>query len=67
MRLTKQKMEEANKRFKDENKDGQLNESLLFYTSKLIDFKNRISKLSDKQFEQYLDIFREEYAKRKNK
>lgn len=67
MRLTKQKMEKAHKKWQEENKDGKLNESLLRYTSKLIDLKNRISKLSDKQFEQHLDIFREEYAKRKNK
>lgn len=67
MRLTKEKIEQANKRFEDENSDGQLDESILIYTSKLIDFKERISKLSDKQFNQHLEIFKVEYQKRKNK
>lgn len=66
MKLTKEQMEQAYQRFRDENKDGKLNESVLVYTSKLIDFKDRISKLSKKQFNQYLEIFKVEYQKRKN-
>lgn len=66
MKLTKKQMDKVYQRFTDENKDGKLNESVLVYTSKLIDFKDRISKLSKKQFNQHLEIFKVEYQKRKN-
>lgn len=66
MKLTNKQMNQAYQRFIDENKDGKLNESVLVYTSKLIDFKDRISKLSKKQFNEHLEIFKIEYQKRKN-
>ena len=64
---TDKQMQESLKRWENENKDGELDESILEYASNLFEFKKRISKMSKKQFEQHLEVFKKEYKKRNNK